>query len=953
MTLRSSRVLSVLLVLAALPLARAGDAPGADSLSGPSYVVKASRIYTGHPDKLEGCIAGGLMLVREGRVVAVGNDIAIPPGLDLLDLEDAVVIPGLVLADGLLVGEAGGEETAGAQYAALDAWDFYARRTDLLQGGITTAYLSPGRNRLVAGRGAVVKTAGASVSGRTLQAWGDLAVNADEEAFMPPALVEYPLPPSSDNPFEPALPQPPTTRLGVFYELNRALDRAAAYEAARAGAMRPKVDASLEAMASALREAAPWRIRARRADDIHRAAVFARAEKRKVVITGATESASVAEFLGHEGLGVVLEVPLRWGGLPDEIGNRPDPLTYDPATAARLTKAGVLFALSADPSESPARLLEAASSTVQGGLTPLQALQKITSHAAAILGVDARVGALAKGRDADFVVLTDDPFTLGAQVSQVFIGGVRYFDGRRERGVSGLVVKAETVITGTGQVLTPGAVLVEDGKIVAVGDRVAAPAGARVIDGGKGSYLVPGFVDAHSHLGFVDDRSAADSDTVTADVLGADQVETRRVARAGVTTALLAPYRAGERGGRVAALKTAGAGRAGMVVETMAGLKFSALNLDPVEGVTSFRKTLEAAKQYDEKWKKYEEELAKWEAAQRGEQAKPEEKKPEEKAKAEEAEKKTEKRSDPITGKWSFTISGGPLPEPQEGSLFLKLEGTTITGKATSPLGDEEVEVKGSLNGNEVVLEIQAETPFGPPRIEATIDRPDHMTGKLKIGDYVTLDVEATRVEKKEFDVVVVSKKRKAKEETGKPEPPPLDEKQEPFRRLFARKAPAFIEAEEKLIIEALLALFVDEFKIPVVLLNAPDAHRMTERLRQAGVGVVIEPRVLRRLPDGEWLHAAGALSRAGVPIAFQSDGGDSARGLRELAAYSVRQGLDPTEALRALTVHPSRLFGIDDRVGSIAPGRDGDLVLLNGHPLELGTSVERVFVRGKEVGPE
>jgi imidazolonepropionase-like amidohydrolase len=63
-----------------------------------------------------------------------------------------------------------------------------------------------------------------------------------------------------------------------------------------------------------------------------------------------------------------------------------------------------------------------------------------------------------------------------------------------------------------------------------------------------------------------------------------------------------------------------------------------------------------------------------------------------------------------------------------------------------------------------------------------------------------------------------------------------------------------------------------------------------------------------------------------------------------------VKHGLDPGEALRALTINPARIAGIAGRLGSIQPGKDADLVIWSGDPLDVRSRVERAFIDGAEV---
>jgi imidazolonepropionase-like amidohydrolase len=73
-------------------------------------------------------------------------------------------------------------------------------------------------------------------------------------------------------------------------------------------------------------------------------------------------------------------------------------------------------------------------------------------------------------------------------------------------------------------------------------------------------------------------------------------------------------------------------------------------------------------------------------------------------------------------------------------------------------------------------------------------------------------------------------------------------------------------------------------------------------------------------------------------------------RNLPYQAATAVAHGLPRDEAMRAITLYPAQILGIDDRVGSLQPGRDATLFIADGDPLEITTQVERAWIGGREI---
>jgi imidazolonepropionase-like amidohydrolase len=146
-----------------------------------------------------------------------------------------------------------------------------------------------------------------------------------------------------------------------------------------------------------------------------------------------------------------------------------------------------------------------------------------------------------------------------------------------------------------------------------------------------------------------------------------------------------------------------------------------------------------------------------------------------------------------------------------------------------------------------------------------------------------------------------------------------------------------------------------DEFKLRLVVMGAAEGWMVADQLARTQVPVVINP--LTDIPTfdalGATLENAARLSRAGVRVALASFDTQNSRNLRQLAGNAVANGMDRERALESVTLTPARLWGVDDRVGSIEPGKDADLVIWSGDPFELSTGAEQVFIRGVEMSKD
>ena len=141
-----------------------------------------------------------------------------------------------------------------------------------------------------------------------------------------------------------------------------------------------------------------------------------------------------------------------------------------------------------------------------------------------------------------------------------------------------------------------------------------------------------------------------------------------------------------------------------------------------------------------------------------------------------------------------------------------------------------------------------------------------------------------------------------------------------------------------------------DEFGIKIVIDGAVEAYAALDYLVAAGVPVVASPPSLSSGGEGSTPHldTLKLLSEAGVKIAIQTGNGQGALDLVREAAWAVRGGMKRSAALEAITSTPAEILGVADRVGTLAKGKDADLVVWSRHPLSLASRAERVFVDGR-----
>lgn len=182
---------------------------------------------------------------------------------------------------------------------------------------------------------------------------------------------------------------------------------------------------------------------------------------------------------------------------------------------------------------------------------------------------------------------------------------------------------------------------------------------------------------------------------------------------------------------------------------------------------------------------------------------------------------------------------------------------------------------------------------------------------------------------------------------------PDYDAKLEALVPVVAGELPAHFHAHRADDIATAVRI-AKEFRLNYVLVHATEGYLVADILAREGVRVIVGPMISdRSKPELARLRVTNAarLAQAGVPVAICTDHSElPIQYLPLSAALAAREGMDPEAALAAITLTAAETGGVAHRVGSLTPGKDADLVLCSGHPLDLNTRIQAVFIDGRQV---
>ena len=362
-------------------------------------------IKNGHIKPMVGTdIPKGCVLIGDdGKIQAVGENLAAPADAQVIDAEGRLVTPGCI--EGHCHIGLGPEFMGNVQVSdynestdpitphmrAIDGFNpTDSSVTNALRGGVTIACTGPGSGNIIGGQFAAVKLAGTRVDDMILKA----------PVAMKCAFGENP-----KNAYGQKGNKAPKTRMAIAAMLRDFLYKAKNYRDAKAAGEQPSFDIKLEAMLPVMNREIPLKIHAHRADDIFTAIRIAKEFDLRFMLDHCTDGGEIADALAAEGVCALVGPSFGKRG-KEELRHKSF------TTPGKLHAAGIKIGIITDANVTPIQYLPLfAGIAASEGLPMEEAWKAITIHPAQIMGISHRVGSLEPGKDGDVVIWTADPLT--------------------------------------------------------------------------------------------------------------------------------------------------------------------------------------------------------------------------------------------------------------------------------------------------------------------------------------------------------------------------------------------------------------------------------------------------------------------------------------------------------------------------------------------------------------
>lgn len=416
LTQRLMSVLACLVFSAAALLAQSKSDNGA-------YAIRNARIVT----VTNGVIERGTIVIKNGKIEAVGANVAVPRDAKVIDATGLAVYPGLIDSNTILgLSEVG--QGANGTVDTTEIGDFNANMRALTavnphselipvarMNGVTTALTCP-RGGIISGQCALINLDGWTQHEMNLRAPAALQLNYPIASFG-----------GRGGGFAALLGQPSDQqrqqRERQVENLRKRLEDAQAYAQARQAAARDRnlpartIDLGMEAIIPVLRGEVPVLISANGEREIRGALELADKYKLKLIISGGDNALKLATQLKEK------NVPIVLGGVLELPNSEDAPYDQPFARAAELHKAGVRFAFSTGDAANVRLLPYHAGTAAAFGLPKEEALKGVTIYPAQIFGVDKLIGSIEAGKLANLVITDGDILEFRTKVKQMFING--------------------------------------------------------------------------------------------------------------------------------------------------------------------------------------------------------------------------------------------------------------------------------------------------------------------------------------------------------------------------------------------------------------------------------------------------------------------------------------------------------------------------------------------------
>lgn len=361
----------------------------------------------------------GTLLVQNGKIVAAGpaGSLTLPPGTEIINATGKVIMPGLVDSHSH-IGEGDGGDRSATLHPDVRIMDTINPRSDsfrrALAGGITSVNIMPGSGHLISGQTVYLKL-------RPANTVEEMLLYVDEEESIYGGLKMA----NGTNP----LRQPPFsgTRAKSAAMVRALFIRAQEYQAKVQAASgdperMPQRDLALESLVEVLEGRRIVHNHTHRHDDILTAIRLADEFGYRMVLHHVTDAWKVADEIAASGYPASIIYI-------DSPGGKMEAINLLPKTAPVLEKAGADFGFHTDDFITDSRLfLRSPAFGMREGLSRQKALESVTIANARQMDITHRTGSLEPGKDADFIVLSGDPFSVYTRVEQTWIEGIKVWD---------------------------------------------------------------------------------------------------------------------------------------------------------------------------------------------------------------------------------------------------------------------------------------------------------------------------------------------------------------------------------------------------------------------------------------------------------------------------------------------------------------------------------------------